>query len=217
MARLVDCSHTVEDGMTTYPGLPGPRIGTHLGRTESRAHYAPGTEFHIGKIEMVANTGTYLDTPFHRFEDGYDLADLDLSRVADLPGVCVRSEGFAIGPQVLHGSNIEGRAVLFHTGWDQHWDTDLYGDPSHPFLADDTVDLLVDAGAALVGIDSVNVDDTQTGARPVHTTLLRAGIPIVEHLTRLDELVGAEFRFFAVPPKVREFGTFTVRAFAIVE
>jgi kynurenine formamidase len=216
MALLIDCSHTIEDGMVTYPGLPGPRIGTHLSRVASRDHYSPGTEFHIGTIEMVANTGTYLDTPFHRFEDGYDLADLDLSRVADLPGVCIRSDQQAIPPNLLAGINLEGRAVLFCTGWARHWGTDHYGEPSHPFLADATAEALIGGGAALVGIDSVNIDDTRTGARTVHTALLQAGIPIVEHLTGLDRLVGEEFRFFAVPPKVREFGTFPVRAFALV-
>ena len=166
---------------------------------------------------MVANTGTYLDTPFHRFKDGYDLADLDLSKVADLPGICVHSEGPAIGTEVLDGINLEGKAVLFYTGWDRHWGKDHYGDPSHPFLAEETADALIASGAALVGIDSVNIDDTHTGERPIHTAFLRAGMPIVEHLAGLAALVGAEFRFFAVPPKVREFGTFPVRAFVIVE
>jgi arylformamidase len=217
MARKVDCSHAIEDGMTTYPGLPGPRIGTHLGRAESRAHYSRGTEFHIGKIEMVANTGTYLDTPYHRFENGSDLADLDLARIADLPGVGVRAGEQAVSPDSLSGVDLSGHAVLFNTGWDRHWGTDHYGDSSHPFLTDETVDVLIGGGAALVGIDSVNIDDTRTGHRPVHTALLRAGIPIVEHLTNLGVLVGVEFRFFAVPPKVRELGTFPVRAFAIVD
>jgi arylformamidase len=217
MTRLIDCSHTIEDGMVTYPGLPGPRIGTHLGRAESRSHYSPGTEFHIGRIEMVANTGTYLDTPFHRFEYGYDLADLDLDCCADLPGVCVRTDEQAISPDVLNGIELRRRAVLFCTGWDRHWGTNHYGDPTHPFLSKETVDILIDGGAALVGIDSVNIDGTRTGNRPVHTRLLAAGIPIVEHLTGLGVLVGAEFRFFAVPPKVHDFGTFPVRAFAIVE
>lgn len=215
MARLLDCSHTIEDGMITYPGLPGPRIGTHLSRIESRTHYSPGTEFHIGTIEMVANTGTYLDTPFHRFEGGYDLSELDLSQVADLPGVCVRGRN-AIEPNVLTGVESSGRAVLFCSGWDRHWGTGRYGDPSHPFLTNETVRILIDGGVALVGIDSVNIDDTTTGDRPAHTALLEAGIPVVEHLTGLDQLVDVEFRFFAVPPKVREFGTFPVRAFAIV-
>lgn len=166
---------------------------------------------------MVANTGTYLDTPYHRFENGSDLASLELSRIADLPGVGVRCGEQAVPADSLTGIDLSGRAVLFNTGWDRHWGTDHYGDPSHPFLVDETVDMLIRGGAALVGIDSVNIDDTRTADRPVHTALLRAGIPIVEHLTGLGVLVGAEFRFFAVPPKIRELGTFPVRAFAIVE
>lgn len=217
MPRLLDCSHTIDDGMVTYPGIPGPRIGEYLTRESSRANYEPGTEFVFGSIDMVGNTSTYLDTPYHRFATGYDLADLELASVADLPGLCVRSGTQEATPELLDGADVEGRAVLFCTGWDQHWRTDRYGDPAHPYLADDTVALLVDGGAALVGIDSINVDATTTGARPAHTGLLGAGIPVVEHLTGLEPLVGADFRFYAIPPKVRAFGTFPVRAFAIVE
>lgn len=216
MARFVDCSHTIEDGMVTYPGIPGPRIAEYLTREASRANYEPGTEFVFGSIEMIGNTSTYLDTPYHRFAEGFDLADLGLASVADLPGLCVRSSAQAVTAGLLGASDVRGRAVLFCTGWDEHWRTERYGDPDHPFLADDTVEVLVDGGAALVGIDSVNVDATTSGARPAHTRLLDAGIPVVEHLTGLDRLVGADFRFFAVPPKVRAFGTYPVRAFAIV-
>lgn len=216
MSSLVDLSHVIEGGMTTYPGLPGPVISEYLSRDDSRDLYEPGTEFHIGRIDMVANTGTYLDTPYHRYPDGFDLAQLRLDQVADLPGRCLRCEEGAITPEVLSGVEVNGRAVLFSTGWDQFWGTDRYGDSKHPYLADATAELLVEQGAALVGIDSVNIDDTRARTRPVHTKLLAAGIPIVEHLTGLDQLVGVDFRFFAVPAKVRDLGTFPVRALAVV-
>lgn len=214
--RLLDLSHPVIHGMTTYPGLPGPVISTHLSRPDSRRHYEAGTEFHIGRIDMVANTGTYLDTPFHRFPDGFDLADLPLERVADLPGVCLEAGPGAIGINVLEGVDVQGRAVLFATGWDRYWGTDSYGDSAHPYLTSDAAEALTAGGAALVGIDSVNIDDTSGGVRAAHSALLAAGIPIVEHLKGLGPLVGAPFRFFAVPVKVSGLGTFPVRAFAIV-
>ena len=211
---IVDLSHPITDGMVTYPGLPGPVITEHLSRAASRAHYAPGYEFHIGHIAMVANTGTYLDTPFHRFADGHDLAGLDLARVAGVPGVLVDATGVqAAAAALLDGVDVRDRAVLVHTGWDRHWGTPAYGDPSHPFAGMDLVERLVDGGAAVVGIDSVNIDDTRTAERPVHTALLGAGIPIVEHLTGLGRLVGRSFRFTAVPPAVVGMGTFPVRAY----
>ena len=216
MARLVDLSHVIEAGMTTYPGLPGPVFGEHLSRTDSRGHYEAGTEFLIGRIDMIGNTGTYLDTPFHRYQDGFDLGGLALEDVADLPGVCVGAPGHELGPEVVEGVDLLGRAVLFATGWDRHWRSDAYGDPDHPFVSAGLVDALVEGGAVLVGIDSVNIDDTRGGARPAHSGLLAAGVPVVEHLTGLDQLVGQQFRFFAVPPKVAGFGTFPVRAFALV-
>jgi kynurenine formamidase len=217
MARLIDLSQTIEAGMITYPGLPGPLISDHLSRVDSRNNYASGTEFLIGRIDMVGNTGTYLDTPFHRFEDGFDLAGLSLEDVADLPGVCIQAHHPELGPDTIEGVEVTGRAVLFATGWDRHWRTDAYGDPSHPFVSAGLAKGLVDGGAVLVGIDSVNIDGTEGGSRPAHSGLLAAGIPIVEHLTRLDQLVGRQFRFFAVPPKVHGFGTFPVRAFAVVD
>lgn len=217
MSRLIDLSHPIEPGMITYPGLPGPVITDHLSREESRSHYAEGTEFHIGRIEMVANTGTYLDTPFHRFADGFDLAGLALKKVADLPGVCLAAPGPEIGLSVLDGVEIAGRAVLFATGWDRHWGTEAYGDPGHPFVAADAAEAMAAAGAALVGTDSVNIDDTRGATRPAHTTLLEAGIPIVEHMTGLDPLIGRDFRFFALPAPVRGMGTFPVRAMAIID
>lgn len=202
--------------MTTYPGLPGPVISEYLSREASQGLYETGTEFLIGRIDMVANTGTYLDTPYHRFHDGYDIAQLRLDQVAELPGVCLRSDERAITPELLSGVEVKGRAVLFSTGWDRFWRTDRYGDPDHPHLTGATADLLAEEAAALVGIDSVNIDDTRGGTRPVHTKLLAAGIPIVEHLTGLDQVAGSVFRFFAVPAKASALGTFPVRAFAVI-
>jgi kynurenine formamidase len=214
--RLVDLSHEVEHGMVTYPGLPGPVIRDHLTREQSRSRFAPGTEFHIGAIDMVANTGTYVDTPAHRYADGKDLAALPLGSVADLDGVVVRAAGRAgraIDAAALGAAEVRGRAVLVHTGWAAHWRTERYL-AGHPFLTEDAARRLVAGGAALVGIDSLNIDDTSTGERPVHTLLLRHDIPIVEHLTGLERLPDAGFRFFATPVKVRGLGTFPVRAFA---
>jgi len=215
-ARLIDLSHTIEDGMITYRGLPAPLICDHLSRSESRDQYASGTEFQIGKITMVANTGTYIDSPFHRYENGADIADFDLAEIASLDGVVVHLDGMR-GREIPRGAfaavDVRGKAVLVHTGWSEHWRTDRYFE-NHPFLTADAADYLRNAGARLVGIDSLNIDDTTGGHRPVHTTLLGAGIPIVEHLCALDRLPSSGFRFSAVPPKVRGLGTFPVRAFA---
>ena len=216
---FIDVSHTVENGMITYKGLPAPSITDHLTRANSRALYAPGTEFHIGKIDMVANTGTYLDSPFHRYADGADLADLNLSSLANLQGFVVRPKARGergIPASELAGLDLRGKAMLFQTDWDQHWRTEKYSDGTHPYLEESAARHLADAGAALVGIDSYNIDDTKDGNRPAHSMLLRAGIPIVEHLCRLGELPDQNFRFFAVPVKVKAFGTFPVRAFGIV-
>ncbi len=212
---LIDLSHLVVHGTVTYPGLPGPEIGTHLSFEESRAHYAAGTEFSIGRISMVANTGTYLDTPAHRFRHGHDLADLPLARVADLPATVVAGSG-AIGPEAVPDVPLAGHAVLFRTGWDVHWGTERYGSAEHPHLTGEAAAALVDADVALVGIDSVNIDDTRGGVRPVHTTLLAAAVPIVEHLTGLAALPRTGARFFAVPVKVAGLATFPVRAFAVL-
>ncbi len=217
--ELVDVSHTVEDGMITYRGLPAPVICDYMSREQSRRHYARGTEFHIGKIEMVANTGTYLDSPFHRYADGKDLSELALPTLADLDGVVVCTVGTserAINRTAFEGLNVMGKAVLIHTGWDTHWRTDQYFE-GHPFLTGDAAQYLMDSGTMLVGIDSLNIDDISDGRRPVHSILLGAGIPIVEHLCSLDRLPERGFRFFAVPVKVKGFGTFPVRAFAIIE
>jgi kynurenine formamidase len=213
---LIDLSHTIEDGLITYKGLPAPLICDFLSREASRKHYAEGTEFHIGKIEMVANTGTYLDSPFHRYADGKDLSELPLTSLADLPTIVIRADARRIDASAFDGLDVAGKAVLVNTGWSQHWNTDAYFE-GHPFLTEDAAILLRDGGATLVGIDSLNIDDTHDGRRPVHSTLLAADILIVEHLTNLAALPVAESRFFAVPAKVKAFGTFPVRAFAKVE
>jgi arylformamidase len=214
--RLVDLSHTIEHGMNTYPGLPAPAISDHLSREQSRASYAPGTEFQIGKITMVANTGTYLDAPYHRYADGKDLAALELGAIADVPGVVVRiprSATRAMTREAFSGIDVRGKAVLVHTGWDVHWRTAQYFE-GHPFLTEDAALYLKENGAVLVGIDSLNIDDMADKRRSVHTILLGAGIPIVEHMRGLEQLPATEFRFSAVPAKVKGMGTFPVRAFA---
>jgi kynurenine formamidase len=214
--RFVDVSHVVEHGMVTYKGLPAPLICDYLSRSASRGRYAPGTEFQIGRIDMVANTGTYVDSPFHRYADGRDLAALPLESLAALPCLVARIEpgvGAAIDALPFAPREVRGRAVLVHTGWDRHWRTDQYFE-GHPYLTGRLAQWLADAGAVLVGIDSHNIDSTATGERPVHSTLLGRDIPIVEHLCRLDGVPERGARFYAVPVKVRGFGTFPVRAFA---
>lgn len=213
MSDLIDLSHTIEHGLVTYRGLPAPLICDFLSREQSRRHYAEGTEFHIGKIEMVANTGTYVDSPFHRYADGKDLSELELSSLADLETVVIRSELQSIDASAFAGIDVAGKAVLIDTGWSRKWNTDAYFE-GHPFLTEDAATLLRDGGATLVGIDSLNIDDTSDGRRPVHSILLKATIPIVEHLTNLAVLPETGCRFFAAPVKVKSFGTFPVRAFA---
>jgi arylformamidase len=216
--RLIDLSHTIEDGMITYKGLPAPLICDHLSRADSRQLYAEGTEFQIGRITMVSNTGTYLDSPFHRYAEGDDLSALRLDVLAGLDAVVVRvtgMEGRAIPRDAFGAIDVRGRAVLVHTNWSAHWRTDRYFE-GHPFLTEDAAEYLRASGAALVGIDSYNIDDTGGGTRPVHTTLLGGGVPIVEHLRGLEQLPVTGLRFSAVPPKVRGMGTFPVRAFATI-
>ena len=214
---LVDLSHAVEAGMVTYPGLPAPTINDVLSREASRERYAPGTEFLIGEILLCGNTGTYVDSPFHRYADGTDVAGLELSRVADVPGVLIdatdRRER-AIGPEAFDGLELAGTAVLVRTDWSRHWRTEAYAD-GHPFLTAEAGQALAGASAAIVGIDSLNIDSTETGERPCHSILLGAGIPICEHLTGLDQLPGNGFRFSAVPVPVVGMGTFPVRAYAV--
>ena len=212
---FIDLSHTITNGMTTYPGLPGPVICDFLSREASRGKYAPGVEFQIGRIDMVANTGTYVDSPFHRYADGADLAALALESLADLDVVLVDARGVdAIGAERFAKVDVAGKAVLVRTGWDVHWGTERYLS-GNPFLTADAARALTDGGAALVGIDSLNIDSLADQARPVHSILLGAGIPIVEHLSGLQQLPRAGSRFFAVPAKVAGFGTWPVRAFAI--
>lgn len=215
--ELIDVCHSIEDGMITYKGLPAPVITDHLTREASRSVYAPGTEFHIGKIEMVANTGTYLDTPFHRYARGRDLAGLDLYSVANLEAVVVRISATEIGADVFSGLETKDKAVLLHTGWDRHWRTEQYSSGNHPFLTADGANHLAKNGAALVGIDSYNIDATSDAARPAHSILLGHDIPIVEHLCGLNDLPETDFKFFAVPVKIKQFGTFPVRAFGLVQ
>jgi arylformamidase len=218
VSTFIDVSHTVEHGMITYKGLPAPIISDHLSRIASKTRYAEGTEFQIGKIEMVANTGTYIDSPFHRYANGKDLSGLPLANIANLDGLVIRQtkrNRRAIDADVFKNLKLKNKAVLVHTGWDKHWRTDQYAE-GHPYLTRAAAQILVDQEVALVGIDSFNIDDAVDGTRPAHTLLLSAEIPIVEHLCNLEALPDEGFAFFAVPVKVKGFGSFPVRAFAIV-
>jgi arylformamidase len=212
--ELIDLSHSIEHGMITYKGLPAPLICDYLSREDSKKNYAPGTEFQIGKIEMVTNTGTYLDCPFHRYADGQDLSQINLEKLAELDAILIDAENHqSIGKNFFEGKNLSGKAVIVCTGWSKHWRTDAYFE-NHPFLTAEAADYLVSQKVKLVGIDSHNIDDTRTNSRPVHTTLLRNEILIVEHMTNLHLLKDKKFNFNAVPPKFVGVGTFPVRAFA---
>lgn len=217
MPTLVDLSHVISDGMTTYPGLPTPVIADHLTREAAEQLYGDGITFQIGVVTMCTNTGTYLDVPFHRFADGHDLTGLALESVAAVPAVCLDRTGevaIDLTPEDLSAvGDLTGHAVLVRTDHARHWGTERYVE-SHPYLTATAAEALVAAGVACVGIDSLNIDSTEGGQRPVHTTLLGAEIPIVEHLTSLDRLPAFGFSFTAVPPKIEGAGTFTVRAFA---
>ena len=217
MPRLVDLSHPIEHGMITYPGLPGPVVSDFMGREASRGHYAEGTTFHIARLRMVANTGTYLDAPFHRFAHGKDVGSLPLERLADLEGVVVDASGRGpgLGAELFAGRDLASRAVLVRTGWDAHWRTPRYAE-GHPHLTRAAAEFLAGAGPALVGIDSLNIDDMGDGVRPAHTLLLSAGIPIVEHLCNLGGLPPAGFRLHCVPAPFLGLGSFPVRAYAVV-
>lgn len=217
--RVIDLSHRIRAGLVTYPGLPVPVITPHLTREASRAVYAPGTEFAMDLITMVGNTGTYLDSPYHRYADGGDLASLDLQTLVELRTEVVhvadaRERG--VPASVFYDRDVRGAAVLVHTGWDRHFGTPEYA-AGAPFLTADAAAHLAREGATLVGIDSLNIDDTESGGeRPVHSLLLAAGIHVVEHLTNLGALPARGARFTAVPPAIEGFGTFPVRAFAVL-
>ena len=217
MVKIVDLSHPIEDGMITYIGLPGPKITDHLSREASRGHYAEGTTFQIGRIEMVANTGTYIDAPFHRYVDGKDLSQFDLESIANLNGLVFQADPGtrAITADLFKDRDLTGKAVLVQTGWDRHWSTGQYFE-AHPFLTRESAEYLKSSGAALVGIDSLNIDDNTDGTRPAHTILLGAEIPIVEHLCNLGSLPETGFKFFAVPAPVKGMGSFPIRAFALI-
>jgi arylformamidase len=217
--KLIDVSHAVESGMLTYKGLPAPIICDYLSREASRKLYAAGTEFQIGRIDMIANTGTYVDAPFHRYAEGKDLSQLSLGLLANLDCIVARIDPAAartIDRLPFSAADARGKAVLIHTGWDRHWRTDPYFE-GFPYLSGRLAQWLRDAGAVMVGIDSHNIDCTDSGERPVHSTLLGAEIPIVEHLCGLGAVPDRGAKFFAVPVKVKGLGTFPVRAFAAVE
>jgi arylformamidase len=214
---MIDLSHVISDGMSTYPGLPAPVIGTHLSREEAENVYGPGVTFHIGQIDICTNTGTYLDVPFHRFAEGHDLSQLSLEKVASVPAVCFDRRGLPminIAPAELVG--LQHHAVLIRTDHSMYFGSDRYG-INHPSISPEAAIALAEAEVACVGIDSLNIDATDDGRRPVHTTLLGADIPIIEHLTNLHELPSSGFTFTAVPPKIQGAGTFTVRAFATID
>jgi arylformamidase len=211
---LIDLSHVIRSGETVYPGLPAPVVSDHLSHEASRERYGPGVTFQIGRIDMVANTGTAIDAPYHRYPGEPDIASLPLEKIADVDGVIIDARDHTIGrPALLASADIRGKAVLVRTGWSERWGTSEYG-PAHPFLTADAAEYLRDAGATLVGIDSLNVDDTTDPARPVHSILLAAAIPIVENLTNLGQLPTRGFRFSAVPMRVSGIGAFPVRAWA---
>ena len=216
MKKLIDLSHTIENGTITYKGLPAPIICDYLSREDSRKYYEPGTEFQIGKIEMISNTGTYVDCPFHRYADGQDLNDVEVDRFAELDGIVVRADytkGIEIGKSSFEERSLQNKAVLINSNWSRYWGTETYFD-NHSFLTEEAALFLRDSNVKLVGIDSHNIDDTRKKSRPVHSVLLKAGILIVEHLSNLHELPEGEFVFNAVPPKIKGVGTFPVRAYA---
>jgi kynurenine formamidase len=216
---IIDLSHVITDGMVTYKGLPGPHICDFISREQSAANYDDGSTFQIGRIDMVANTGTYVDVPSHRFADGKDLSEMGVEAFANIPGIVVRKpfeSGLAVDADAFEGLEVEGKAVLVATGWDRNWGSEAYYS-DHSFLTPEAAEYLIANGAALVGIDSHNIDDTRVRTRPVHAALLGAGIPICEHMTNLGALPDSGFRFAAAPPKVKGMGTFPVRAYAVID
>lgn len=216
---IIDLSHVITDGMVTYKGLPGPHICDFISREQSAANYDDGSTFQIGRIDMVANTGTYVDVPSHRFADGKDLSEMGVEAFANIPGIVVRKpfeSGLAVDADAFEGLEVEAKAVLVATGWDRNWGSEAYYS-DHSFLTPEAAEYLIANGAALVGIDSHNIDDTRVRTRPVHAALLGAGIPICEHMTNLGALPDGWFRFAAAPPKVKGMGTFPVRAYAVID
>ena len=216
ISKFVDLSHTIAHGMNTYQGIPAPVIRDFLSREESKKNYEEGTEFHIGIIEIASNTGTYINVPFHRYADGGDLSDIALGTLAGLDGILIDAQAgnaIAIDESLFSGLELEGKAVLIYTGWDIYWQTEQYYQ-NHPFVTDTAARLLAEKKVKLVGIDTCNIDDTRTRIRPVQSTLLMAGIPIIEHLCNLSSLPAKGFGFYCVPPRIRGLGSFPVRAFA---
>ena len=218
MRKFIELSHTLEDGMMAYPGLPRPKIGAFLDHEASRSRYNDQAEFYLGRVEMVCNLGTYLDSPFHRYPDGLDLSQIPLESVAGLPGI-VLDGAVSLNRSVTvqaDSSELGGKAVLIQTGWDKRWDTDLYWEPG-PFLSEESIDLLIHSRAKLVGVDFWNADDTMDPSRPAHTRLLASDILIVEHLCNLSVLPRTDFKFYAVPLRIVRGASFPVRAFAEIE
>lgn len=215
--KLIDLSHTIFEGLVTYKGLPAPIICDYIGREQSKANYEEGTSFQIGKINMVTNTGTYIDCPFHRFEEGKDLSEVELKHFAELEAITINAERVPeIGKEYFIGKEIRNKAVLVFTDWASHWNTPQYYE-GHPYLTAEAAEYLKDCQVKLVGIDSHNIDDTSGKTRPVHTTLLGADILIVEHLCNLDQVPESGYLFNAVPPKFKGAGTFPVRAYAVIK
>ena len=215
--KFIDLSHTISNGMHTYKGLPPVKISDFWSREYSSSFYDKETSFHIASLEMVANSGTYIDTPFHRYEHGSDLSEIPLDKVAGLKGVCIHlpySENRVITSELLSGISIENKAVLIHTGWDEWWGQETY-QRDHPYIDHDGAEYLASCKPLLVGIDSYNIDNSEGKSRPVHSLLLKNKIYIIEHMCNLGELKNIPFRFFAIPPKIKNVGSFPVRAFAI--
>ncbi|MFI5341541.1 MAG: cyclase family protein [Candidatus Methylomirabilales bacterium] len=215
MGKFVELNHVLEDGMKAYPGLPSPKIGAFLDHEASRSHYDERAEFYLGRVDMVCNLGTYLDSPYHRHRDRADLSQIPLEKVARVPGVVLDAAASPDRSIALDcsASQLCGRAALIRTGWDRRWGTDAYWEPG-PYLAASFVDLLIRARAILVGVDFWNVDNTEDPSRPAHTRLLAEGILIVEHLCNLSALPRTGFQFSAVPLRIARGASFPVRAFA---
>ena len=218
MKKYIDLSHTIDNGLKTYKGLPAPVICDYYSREDSKKNYADGSEFQIARIDMVANTGTYIDCPFHRFEHGEDFNQIKLDRLVNIDAVCIRHDyrnSLEIPLDSVQGIDLRAKAVLFNTSWSKHWNTDAYYE-NHPYVSTELASYLMEQEVKLVGIDSHNIDDTRFGMRPVHTILLEAGILIVEHLCNLNALPDSGFHFSAVPPKICGVGSFPVRAMATI-